>query len=112
MSEVTDALLREIEASLPQSPERVTILRGLLEKFVELAQVDSDTGDLRVAVTALSELLVASTMFKQWRDYPKLAVFGSARTTPDNPLFDMARQLSAEMARRGWMIISGAGPRP
>jgi uncharacterized protein (TIGR00730 family) len=110
MSEVADALLREIEESLPQSPERVTILRGLLEKFVELARVDSDTGDLRVAVTALSELLVASTMFKQWRDFPKLAVFGSARTTPDNPLFDMARQLSAEMARRGWMIISGAGP--
>ena len=110
MNEVTDALLREIQARSPQTPERVIILRGLLEKFVELAQVDSDTGDLRVAVTALSELLVASTMFKQWREYPKLAVFGSARTTRDNPLFEMARHLSAEMASRGWMIISGAGP--
>jgi uncharacterized protein (TIGR00730 family) len=107
---MTDAFLREIQSSVPQSPERVEILRGLLDKFVELAQVDSDTGDLRVAVTALSELVLASTMFEQWRGYPKLAVFGSARTPPDNPLFEMARHLSAEMASRGWMIISGAGP--
>lgn len=110
MSEITDAFLLEIQSGAPQSAERVAILRGLIENFIELAQVDSDIGDLRVAVTALNELVVASKMFEQWRGYPKLAVFGSARTTSDNPLFEMARHLSAEMANRGWMIISGAGP--
>ena len=72
--------------------------------------VDGDVGDLQVAVNTLNELTEASTLFAQWRDVPKLAIFGSARTDDDNPLYEMARQLGAAMAERGWMIISGAGP--
>jgi uncharacterized protein (TIGR00730 family) len=72
--------------------------------------VDNDVGDLKVAVQALNELTEASTLFSQWRDVPKLAIFGSARTDVANPLYEMARQLGATMAQRGWMIISGAGP--
>jgi uncharacterized protein (TIGR00730 family) len=110
MNERIEAFLRDIESESPQSPERVEILRTLLVKFVELATFDSDLGDLRVAVNALNELLEASTLFDQWREHSKLAVFGSARTKPDNPLFEMARQLGAVMAERGWMTVSGAGP--
>lgn len=110
MSELTEAFLRDMVAGAPQSPERLAILRTLLDRFVELATFDSDVGDLRVAVTALNELLDASKLFDQWRGYPKLAVFGSARTPSSSPLFDMARELSAEMAARGWMTVSGAGP--
>jgi uncharacterized protein (TIGR00730 family) len=110
MNEVIEAFLRDIESESPQSPERVEILRTLLVKVVELAKFDSDLGDLRVAVNALNELLEASTLFDQWREHPKLAVFGSARTKPDNPLFEMARQLGAVMTDRGWMTVSGAGP--
>jgi uncharacterized protein (TIGR00730 family) len=72
--------------------------------------VDNDLGDLRVAVQALNELTEASTLFSQWRDVPKLAVFGSARTQIAHSLYEMARELGAAMAERGWMIISGAGP--
>lgn len=110
MSELIEGFLRDIESVSDQSPERLDVLRTLLTKFVELAKFDSDLDDLRVAVTALNELLEASTLFAQWRGHPKLAVFGSARTRSDNPLFEMARQLSAEMAQRGWMTVSGAGP--
>jgi hypothetical protein len=49
-------------------------------------------------------------LFSQWRDVPKLAVFGSARTQIAHSLYEMARELGAAMAERGWMIISGAGP--
>jgi len=110
MSDLTEEFLQSLASESPQSAERVAVLRTLLEKFVELATLDSDLGDLRVAVTALNELLEASTLFSQWRGHPKLAVFGSARTKPENPLFEMARQLSATMADRGWMTVSGAGP--
>ena len=110
MSDRTEEFLQSLGSESPQSAERVAVLRTLLEKFVELATLDSDLGDLRVAVTALNELLEASTLFSQWRGYPKLAVFGSARTKPENPLFEMARQLSEAMAARGWMTVSGAGP--
>jgi uncharacterized protein (TIGR00730 family) len=75
-----------------------------------LAIVDGDIGDLKVAVNALDELTEASTLFSKWRDVPKIAVFGSARTNIDATLFEMARQLGEQMAQRGWMIVSGAGP--
>ena len=110
MDELIDAFLRDMQREAPQSPERVAIMRSLLGRFVRLADIDLDDGGLRVAATALDELLAASTLFAQWRDRPKLAVFGSARTSAESPLFEMARELGGAIAQRGWMVVSGAGP--
>ena len=110
MRDLIDQFLKDLNAESPQSPERTAILRSLVMRVVELAELDSDTSDLRLASTALNELLEASELFSAWRERPKLTVFGSARTKPDSPLYEMARALSAAMASRGWMTISGAGP--
>jgi uncharacterized protein (TIGR00730 family) len=110
VDELIDGFLADLQRQSPLSPDRIDVLHSLLVRFVELATVDGDIGDLRVAVNALNELVEASAMFSAWRDVPKLAVFGSARTNIDPTLFEMARQLGAEMAERNWMIVSGAGP--
>ena len=110
MDELIEAFLGDLQRESPLSPDRIDILRNLLVHFVELATVDGDIGDLRVAVNALDELVEASAMFSAWRDVPKLAIFGSARTTIAATLYEMARQLGEEMAQRNWMIVSGAGP--
>ncbi len=110
MDELIDGFLRDVVRDSPLSPERVAVLRSLLTRIVELAIVDGDIGDLKVAVNALDELIEASALFSKWRDVPKIAVFGSARTNSEATLFEMARQLGERMAQRGWMIVSGAGP--
>jgi uncharacterized protein (TIGR00730 family) len=110
MDALIEGFLEALRRDSPLSDERIEVLRALLVRFVELAMVDHDLGDLRVAVQALNELTEASTLFSQWRDVPKLAIFGSARTDAGHPLYEMARQLGAAMADRGWMVISGAGP--
>jgi uncharacterized protein (TIGR00730 family) len=110
VDELIEGFLAQLRSDSPLSDDRIDVLRALLVRFVELAMVDNDVGDLKVAVQALNELTEASTLFSQWRDVPKLAIFGSARTDAANPLYEMARQLGATMAQRGWMIISGAGP--
>jgi len=110
MDELIEGFLDELRRDSALSDERIEVLRALLVRFVELAMVDNDLGDLRVAVQALNELTEASTLFAQWRDVPKLAVFGSARTEIAHSLYEMARELGTAMAERGWMIISGAGP--
>ena len=110
MDELIEGFLDELRRDSPLSEERVEVLRALLVRFVELAMVDHNVNDLRVAVQALNELVDASTLFAKWRDVPKLAIFGSARTEIANDLYEMARELGAAMAQRGWMIISGAGP--
>jgi hypothetical protein len=110
MDELIEGFLDELRRDSALTDERIAVLRALLVRFVELAKVDNNLGDLRVAVQALNELTEASTLFSQWRDVPKLAVFGSARTGMAHSLYEMARELGAAMAERGWMIISGAGP--
>ncbi|MFI5035282.1 MAG: TIGR00730 family Rossman fold protein [Acidimicrobiales bacterium] len=92
------------------SPEREAILRTLVTRLVDLVALDPDDGDLKVAATVLDELLEAANVFSPWRDHPKLTVFGSARTRPGTPLYQMAAALGAAMAAKGWITVSGAGP--
>jgi len=49
-------------------------------------------------------------MFRPLVGHPKVTIFGSARTGPDDPLYSQARDLAHELAQRGWMVITGAGP--
>jgi uncharacterized protein (TIGR00730 family) len=49
-------------------------------------------------------------VFAPYRGERKVAIFGSARTRPDDPLYDQTRRLAAAMAARDWMVITGAGP--
>ena len=39
-----------------------------------------------------------------------MTIFGSARTRPDDPLYVQARDLAADLAGAGWMVVTGAGP--
>ena len=39
-----------------------------------------------------------------------VSIFGSARTRPDSPDFDLARRTAARLGERGFTIITGGGP--
>jgi uncharacterized protein (TIGR00730 family) len=41
---------------------------------------------------------------------PAVTVFGSARTTPDDPLYVMARTIGHKLAEAGYAVITGGGP--
>lgn len=41
---------------------------------------------------------------------PAVSVFGSARSKPDAPEWDMARRLGQALARAGYAVITGGGP--
>jgi hypothetical protein len=41
---------------------------------------------------------------------PAVAVFGSARTPVDDPGYDLARRIGAELAKAGFAVITGGGP--
>jgi uncharacterized protein (TIGR00730 family) len=49
-------------------------------------------------------------VFAPYRGVRKVSIFGSARTAVDDPEYLLARDFSREMASRGWMVITGAGP--
>jgi len=41
---------------------------------------------------------------------PAVSVFGSARRSPGDPVYDTARHLGAALVREGWAVITGGGP--
>jgi uncharacterized protein (TIGR00730 family) len=82
----------------------------LIVSALRLREDGADRGDLKVANAALKELRYAFHVFAPYRAERKVAIFGSARTEPDDPLYDQARRVAAAMAQRDWMVITGAGP--
>ncbi len=110
MASLIESLLSDLDRDTAMSPERRELLSELLGRVVMIAESDADTMDLRVAVTAIDELLEAFTLFQHFHARKKLTIFGSARTRVDSPLFEMTRELARAMAERDWIIVSGAGP--
>ncbi|MEK6676419.1 MAG: TIGR00730 family Rossman fold protein [Planctomycetota bacterium] len=41
---------------------------------------------------------------------PAVSIFGSARTNPDDPYYELAESLAGDLAGRGFAIITGGGP--
>ena len=41
---------------------------------------------------------------------PAVTMFGSARTTPDSPVYKLARTIAKRLAEAGYAIITGGGP--
>jgi uncharacterized protein (TIGR00730 family) len=70
----------------------------------------ADRGDLKIANAAMKEMRHAFHVFSPYRSARKVAIFGSARTEPDDPLYVQARELAAAVAARDWMVVTGAGP--
>lgn len=85
----------------------------LFEIFVtaaRLARDDADPLDLKITNAALKEMRNAFRAFAPYRGRPMVTIFGSARTRPDDPLYDQARRIAAALAEEGWMVVTGAGP--
>ena len=47
---------------------------------------------------------------KMARVHPAVSVFGSARTTPDHPNYQLTVDIAKELSNSGFSIISGGGP--
>ena len=78
---------------------------------LKLMRDGTDRGEVKMMNTALKELRYSSLVFDAYRDRRKIAVYGSARTKPDDPNYVAAVEFGRRMAEeRGWMVITGAGP--
>ncbi len=93
-----------------RSPRDQRLADQLLAAARELVDDHPAPLDLKIAGAALAEMRDAFAMFAPYRARPKATIFGSARTTADDPLYRQARDVAAELAAAGWMVVTGAGP--
>ncbi len=89
------------------NPEAV---RQLMVTALRLVSDGATPADLKLVSNALKELRHAFRVFAPYEAVRKVAVFGSARTAPASPDWQVAERFAEQVVREGWMVITGAGP--
>jgi len=82
----------------------------LVVSAVRLGLDRAGRGDLKIANATLKEMRYAFSVFAPYRSTRKAAIFGSARTRRDDPLYEQTVELARGLSEAGWMVITGAGP--
>ncbi len=87
------------------------LVREMVVTALKLLRDDTDRGDLKLMNSALKELRYSFLVFSRYREVPKVTMYGSARTPPEDPNYRLAAEFANRMVdRHGWMVVTGAGP--
>ncbi|MBE9096027.1 LOG family protein [Tychonema sp. LEGE 07203] len=95
-------------ARLPMLKHSEWIERSL-STIVQMAREDFDRLDWKIISSSLRDMEKAFSMFYPYRHVRKIAIFGSARVSPESPEYLMARDFSRAIAQQGFMVITGGG---
>jgi len=92
-------------------PGQRDLVREMVVTTLKLLRDDADRGDLKLINTALKEMRYSFLVFSRFRQVRKVTIYGSARTTPEEPNYAMAAEFANRMVDdHGWMVVTGAGP--
>ncbi|MCW8130548.1 MAG: LOG family protein [Planctomycetota bacterium] len=86
------------------------LVEDMIQTALRLVRDGAPRGELKIIASAMRELRYAFKVFRPYANIRKVSVFGSARTPPEADEFKQAHAFSEEMVRRGYMVITGAGP--
>ncbi len=100
--------LHKLAEEISHSPH-AELLQEMVQTILQLVADHADRGDIKILNFALRELVTAFRMFAPYRGIRKVTMFGSARTTADEPEYEQALRFAHEISRQGWMVITGAG---
>ena len=106
---MTDDVVQQLLEASGATANR-DVLRDILRTAAGLAGDGADRLDLKITAAALKEMRAAFAMFEPLKGTLKVTIFGSARTSPDDPLYEQARRLAQHLSEAGWFVITGAGP--
>lgn len=85
------------------------LIEEMIVTALKIARDEMGVADLKLINRSLKELRYAAKVFADYTEVRKVAVFGSARTSPDAPVFKMAERFGAEMVKHKYMVITGGG---
>ena len=86
------------------------MVREMILAALKAGQESEDRADLKLMNSTLKEMRFTTKIFGRYKQVKKVAVFGSARTKPGEPVYQMACLLGERLSEAGFMVITGAGP--
>lgn len=103
--------LVSLVADADTPPRDREIVSEIIVTALKLLRDRPSRADMKMMNTALKELRYSTIVFGPHQGVRKIAVYGSARTGPDDPNYRLAVEFGRRMAEdAGWMVITGAGP--
>jgi uncharacterized protein (TIGR00730 family) len=84
-------------------------IREMIITALKAGQEADEIADLKLMNSTLKEMRFTSKVFGPYRNIRKVTVFGSARTLPGDPVYEMARLFGKKLAETGYMVITGGG---
>lgn len=82
----------------------------LITTALKLGHDGASVAELKLINRSLKEMRRANNVFRPHMHCRKIAVFGSARTHPDEPEYKAAEEFARRMVEHEFMTITGAGP--
>jgi uncharacterized protein (TIGR00730 family) len=104
-----EEMLHQIGALLdsPEDDLHATLMKELLAGLIRLHDSHLDLLDVKIVNRALKELRHAFGVFQGYRNRRKVSVFGSARTSSDDPNYRLASEFAQAIVQEGFMVITG-----
>ncbi len=104
-----DEVLQQLGALLdaPDDDLHAALIKELVAGIIKLHESRLDVLDVKIVNRAVKELRHAFGVFRDYRDRYKVSIFGSARTLPDDPNYQLAYQFAQRIVQEGFMVISG-----
>jgi uncharacterized protein (TIGR00730 family) len=108
---VLEQKISELVEAAGADSDNTDLIEEIVTTALKLHRDAADRGDLKLLNTALKEMRYSMLVFSRHREMPKVTIFGSARTEPDDPNYRLAIEFARIMAiERSWGVITGAGP--
>ena len=98
------ALAEEVAAG-----KAAELVADLLETSLKLGADHAGIAELKLMSRALREMRYAARVFSNYQGIRKVAVFGSARTKPEEEEYKLAKSFAQKIVARDFMVITGGG---
>lgn len=91
----------------PDDDVQAGLIKELLAGVLRLHDAHLEALDLKIVNRTVKELRHAFRVFQGYRGRKKVSIFGSARTAPDDPNYQIAYQFARHIVQAGFMVITG-----
>jgi len=85
------------------------MIREMILTALKAGQENDYLADLKLMRTTMKEMRYTNKLFSPYRQRKKVTIFGSARTAPEESIYQKCTLFSRLLAERGYMVITGGG---
>jgi uncharacterized protein (TIGR00730 family) len=86
------------------------LVREMILSALKAGQDTDYLADLKLLNNTMKEMRYTNKVFAPYRAKKKVTIFGSARTERHEPIYQKCVRLAGDLAKKGYMIITGGGP--